>query len=388
MANNRVSKENIINWRRHLHRHPELSFHEVETSNYIYNILESFGVYKLERLTPTSVLATLETGRPGKTIALRADIDALPIHEEAEVEFISETDGVMHACGHDAHTSMLLGAAEVIATMTDQLNGTLKLIFQHAEELAPGGAQELVKAGVMDGVDMVFGLHVAPMIPTGAVVYLDGPLTAASDAFILNIQGKGAHGSMPDLSIDPINIGVEIVNSINHIVSREINAFDTAVISIGKFAGGSAPNIIPDTVEIQGTVRTLLPDTRTFVEERIKSVIEHITAMHGATYELTYRHGYDSVRNNTEATEVVVEAAKKVVAVPQLLIEGKTIMGSEDFSAYTSVTPGSFFILGCGTKEEGYAYINHHPKFILDENAFTTGSEMFVQIVEDTLGEK
>ena len=384
MSINKLSEEHIITWRRYLHEHPELSFQEYETSQYVYDILNSFGVYTLERITETSVIATLKGPKEGPTIALRADMDALPIHEEADVPFKSKVDGVMHACGHDTHTAILLGAAEVIATMIDDLSGTVKLIFQHAEELAPGGAQELVKKGVMNDVDYVFGLHIFPMLPTGSVVYLDGPMTAASDTFKLTIQGKGSHGSMPDLAIDPITIGAELVNALNNIVSREINSFDTAVISVGKFVAGDAPNVIPDSVEIAGTVRTLKPETRAYVEKRIRETIEHTVTMHNATYKLDYSNGYDSIRNDKEATELIVAAASKVVP-EQLLIKGQTMMGSEDFSSYTNVKPGSFIGLGGGLAKDGYQYINHNPKFIIDEKAMLTGSKVFVQLIEDLL---
>lgn len=380
----KISETNIIEWRRYLHQHPELSFHEYETSKYIYDVLESFNAYTLERLTKTSVVATLVGKEPGKTIAIRADIDALPILEEADVDFKSKNEGVMHACGHDAHTAMLLGAAEVIAHMKDNLKGTIKLIFQHAEELAPGGAQELVKAGVMENVDYVFGLHVFPFLPTGSIVHMNGPMTAASDTFKLTIKGKGSHGSMPDLSIDPITIGAEIVSNLNNIVSREINAFDTAVISVGKFQAGDAPNVIPDTAEIAGTVRTLKKETRSAIETSIRKVIDHTTKMYGADYELDYTNGYDSVRNDKEATAYVLEAVKKVVSKP-LIIPGQTMMGSEDFSAYTNEKPGSFFALGVGLAKDGYKYINHNPKFIIDEAALITGSKVFVQLVQDLM---
>lgn len=385
MAKFNLSEEHIIGWRRHLHQHPEVSFKEVETAKYVSEILASFGVYELMHPTPTSVIATLKGATPGKVIALRADMDALPIHEEADVDFKSLNDGVMHACGHDAHTAMLLGAAEALAQMKDELSGTVKLIFQHAEELLPGGAREIVAAGVLDDVDLVFGLHVFPMMKTGSVGYLTGPLTAASDTFTLKIQGRGAHGSMPDLSIDPINIGVEIINSINHIISREISPFDTAVISMGKFNSGNAANVIPDTAELMGTVRTLNPDTRVFIKERIYDTIANICNIYKATFDLDYKLGYDPVINDDVATSYVIEAAKKLLP-SDAIFEGKTMMGGEDFSAYTNVKPGSFFMLGVGLAEDGYGYINHHPKFKIDEAALIVGAEMFVQLIVDLLG--
>ena len=385
MAKFNLSEENIITWRRHLHQHPELSFQEHETAKYVYNILQSFDAYELTQPTPTSVVAVLKGKNPGKTIALRADMDALPIDEETDVPFKSVNPGAMHACGHDAHTAILLGAAEAFAHMQDEINGTIKLLFQHAEELVPGGARELVAAGVMDDVDQVFGLHVFPLQKTGSIGYHVGALTAGSDSFSLKIQGRGAHGSMPDLSIDPINIGVEIINSINHIISREVNPFDTAVISIGKFVSGTAANIIPDTAEIVGTVRTLNQKTREFIAKRIKATIENVCNIYGATYDLTYKFGYDSVQNDAAATDIVIEAAKKIVA-PEDIFEVPTMMGGEDFSAYTNVRPGSFFALGVGAAADGYSYINHHPKFIIDEAGMLVGAEMFVQIIKDLLG--
>lgn len=293
----------------------------------------------------------------------------------------------MHACGHDAHTAILLGAAEVIALMKDDIVGTIKLIFQHAEELAPGGAQQLIKAGVMDDVDYVFGLHVFPFLPTGSVVTMSGPMTAASDTFNVEIKGKGSHGSMPDLSIDPIVIGAEIVSNLNNLVSREVNAFDTAVISVGKFQAGVAPNVIPDSAELAGTVRTLKKETRTMLEKRISDIIDGICTAYNATYTLDYQNGYDSVRNDEKATAYVLEAAKKVVS-KELLIDGQTMMGSEDFSAYTNEKPGSFFALGVGLAKDGYKYINHNPKFIIDEKALITGSKIFVQLVQDLMIEQ
>ena len=385
MAKFNLSEKNIIEWRRHLHRHPELSFQEHETAKYVYDILASFGAYELEQLTPTSIIATLQGTKTGKTIALRADMDALPIEEEADVAFKSENAGVMHACGHDAHTAILLGVAEALAQMKEQLSGTIKLIFQHAEELVPGGARELVAAGVMDGVDYVFGLHVFPLQKTATIGYHVGALTAASDVFTLKIQGRGAHGSMPDLSIDPINIGVEIINSLNHIISREVNPFDTAVLSIGKFESGNAANVIPDTAEILGTIRTLNQDTRQLIAKRIEATVHNICDIYGATYDLEYTFGYDSVQNNQTATDIVIEAAKKIVPVEDI-IEVPTMMGGEDFSAYTNVREGSFFTLGVGEAKDGYGYINHHPKFKIDEAAFITGAETFIQIVLDLLG--
>jgi len=382
-----VTEQHIIDWRRHIHANPELSFQEVETSKYIYEVLESFGAYELERPTATSVVATLKGAKPGKTIALRADIDALPILEETAIDFKSKNDGVMHACGHDAHTAMLLGAAEGIAKLKDQINGTVKLFFQHAEELLPGGARELVAAGVMEGVDYVFGIHVSPALDTGVIGYRVGFTHAAPDTFQLTIQGKGAHAARPHVSIDPILIGAEIVNALHHIVSRNIDPFDNVVLTIGEFSSGNAANVIPDTAYIQGTIRTVDAETRKLMQARIENIINHSLEMHNATGELVYTIGYDPVINDETAVNFVKAAAEKVVGTAKME-EITPGMGGEDFSAYMTKAPGAFFNIGVGINEsEGYGISVHHPKFKIDEAGLVNGSAMHVQLVLDLLSE-
>ena len=377
----------MVTWRRYLHQHPELSFEEVETAKYIKQILADFPNLEVKMITENSVVAILKGTKPGKTIALRADIDALPIIEEADVEFPSENPGVMHACGHDTHTAMLLGAVKTLTGMQDEIAGTVKFIFQPAEEEPPGGAKLLVEAGVMDDVDMVFGLHIAPNIPTGMIGTRKGALTAASDVFTLKIQGKGSHGSTPELAIDPILIGVEVINNLNHIVSRNISPFSNVVISIGEFNAGKKANVIPDTAQIQGTVRTNNKEVRVFVKKRIEEIIDGICEAYGASYELDYLLGYSQVFNDSDATDIVNEVAEKIVG-KQKMFESPQMMGGEDFSAYTDVRPGSFFILGGGTAAEGCGYMNHHPKFKIMEACFKVGAAMHTQIVLDILGDK
>ena len=381
-----ISEENIIKWRRHIHENPELGFQEVETSKYIYEILESFDTYKLEKLTPTSVVATLATGKPGKTIAIRADIDALPILEETDIDFKSKNDGVMHACGHDSHAAMLLGAAEAVAKIKDELTGTIKFIFQHAEELPPGGAQELVAAGVMDGVDHIFGAHIAPGMPAGAIGYRYGVMNAAGDIFELTIKGRGAHAAEPHTSIDPILIGSEIINALHHAVARNFDPFANAVITIGEFRSGHAANIIPDTAWIQGTARTNTKADRDIAEERITKIINNIIEMHGATADFKYLRGYDLVTNATEEMDYVLAAARKVVG-EAMIFETPAIMAGEDFSAYLTKAPGAFFNVGVGDDaSQGYGVSVHNPKFKLEEAGLFNGAAMHVQLVLDLLG--
>lgn len=381
-----MPEKEMIEWRRHLHRHPELSFQEVETAKYIRKVLAEFSNIEVSTLTDNSVIGTLKGSKPGKTIALRADIDALPITEESDVEFKSENDGVMHACGHDTHTAILLGAAKTLSGMQSEIAGTVKFIFQPAEEEPPGGAKFLVEAGVMDGVDMVFGLHIAPNIPAGMVGIKDGALTAAADIFELTIQGRGSHGSTPELAIDPILIGAEIISNLNHIVSRNVSPFADVVISIGEFKAGQKANIIPDTAKITGTIRTNDNEIRAFVQKRIEEIISGVCQMYGATFDLNYILGYTPVINDTKATAIVRQAASQVVG-EKGQFDMPSMMGGEDFSAYTDVVPGSFFILGGGTAADGCGFMNHHPKFKVLEECFKVGAAMHTQIVLDILGD-
>lgn len=386
MEQSKASLQHIIKWRRHLHTNPELSHQEYKSADYIYNILEKFPNLSLERPTPTSVVATLKGAKKGQTIALRADIDALPILEEADVDFKSLNDGVMHACGHDAHPAMLLGALEVLCSQVDTIAGTVKFIFQHAEEVSPSGASQLVAAGVLDDVSYIFGFHVTPNQPTGNLGLHIGAANAACDDFTLTIQGRGAHASSPENAVDPILIGADIISSLHHIVSRSISAFNQAVITVGEFRSGNASNIIPDTAFMQGTIRTTDKATRILAREKVETLIHHIATMHGATYTLDYIFGTDIVYNDADATEIARNAAIKVVGASRIY-ESLQLMGAEDFSAYTELDhiKGSFIRLGTGLAVDGYGYSPHHPKFKIDENALETGANTAIQIVLDLL---
>ncbi|MGL5041503.1 MAG: amidohydrolase [Culicoidibacterales bacterium] len=381
-----VSETNIIQWRRHLHQNPELSHHEYNSAQYIFTILTSFSNLTLTRPTPTSVVALLQGQNPGPLIALRADIDALPLLEEADVSFKSLNNGVMHACGHDAHPAMLLGAIEVLSQMPHRLHGSVKFIFQHAEEVSPGGAKQLVDAGVLVGVSHIFGFHVSPNRPTGHIGLTIGAANAACDDFVLTIQGRGAHGATPQVAIDPILIGANIITSLNHIVSRNISAFDQVVISVGEFKSGNASNIIPDTAFMQGTVRTTSKEARAHTRIRIETIIDHLCTMSGATYTLDYLFGTDIVFNDPLATNIAKQAATKIVGA-DAIYDSPQSMGAEDFSAYTELETikGSFIRLGTGLAADGYGYSAHHPKFKIDEAALKIGAEVEVQIVLDML---
>lgn len=379
-----VPVQDILTWRHYLHAHPELSFQEYKTTDYIISILETFPNLELQRPTETGVVAILKGGKPGKTIALRADIDALPIQEETDVDFISQNDGVMHACGHDTHTSMLLGAIKMLAPMQAEISGTIKFLFQPAEELPPGGAVEFVKAGVMDDVDQVFGLHIFPMIPTSAIGYKYGALTASSDSLNLTIHGVGAHAMAPETSVDVITIGAEIISNCNNIIARRISPLAAGLISWGQFSAGHANNVIPDTATIKASIRTRNPEIRTQMRDMVEQTVKGICEAYGATYDFDFMYGYSSVVNSTVEMDALRQSAVKVVG-EKGVFEVPDMMGGEDFSAYTDVKPGCFFALGGGEAKDGYGHINHSPEFKVDDNSLPVGTAVFVQLIKDLM---
>ncbi|GGA33660.1 M20 metallopeptidase family protein [Psychrobacillus lasiicapitis] len=370
--------QEVIGWRRHLHQHPELSFQEHTTSQYVYDVLESFGGFELSRPTKTSVVARLKGSNPGKVIALRADMDALPIKEETDLPFASTNDGVMHACGHDGHTAMLLGAAKVLKDNQEDLSGEVVFIFQHAEELPPGGAQEMVAAGVLDGVDQVVGVHLFSTVPTGTINIRYGAVTAASDVFEMTVQGKGGHASTPELTVDPLATGAQIVTGLNHIISRSVAPLESGVVSVTKFkAGGEALNVIPDTVEIGGSVRTLSAEVRQLIKNRIIEVAKGIAKANGADVEVSYTYGYGSVMNDKEVTDRVVGVLEE--HFPENKLEWvDPILGGEDFSAFSDEKPACFVFIGAGNVEKGITHPHHHPKFDIDESALKDGLKFHV----------
>jgi amidohydrolase len=360
-----------------LHRNPEVSYHEQETSRFVYETLESFGDLELARPTGTSVVARLVGERPGRTLAIRADIDALPIQEENDFDFASRNPGAMHACGHDGHTAMLLGTAKILSGMRERINGEVRFIFQHAEELSPGGAEELVEAGVMDGVDAVIGAHLWSQLAVGKIGVTHGPMMAAPDIFEITIRGKGGHAAMPHQVVDSIAVGAQVVTNLQHVVSRETDPIDHVVVSVTKFSGGTTHNVIPGTVEMVGTVRTLDPEVRERVPELMERVIKGVTEAHGADYEFRYKPGYRPVINAEEVTGVIEETVRDVLGEGALEIMPPN-MGGEDFSAYQQKAPGAFFLVGAGNEEKGIVNPHHHPRFTIDEDALDNGVRMFL----------
>ncbi|GHF55611.1 amidohydrolase [Deinococcus metalli] len=367
--------EQVIAWRRWLHQHPELSFQEHATAQYVEDVLRGFPHLTVTRPTPTSVLAVLKgTAGPGRTVLLRADMDALPIHEDTGLAFASQTPGVMHACGHDGHTAMLLGAVQDLSAHPETLHGEVRFIFQHAEELFPGGARELVDGGLMAGVDVAVGMHLMSPLPAGVIVLRDGPLLAAPDSFDVTIRGKGGHAAFPHTTIDPVVIAAQVILGLQSVVSRQRDPVQPAVLSVTTLHGGTAHNVIPGEVTLGGSVRTFDPALRAAMPERIETVVKGITAASGATYTFAYHTGYDAVNNDPGVTATLRDVAAQ--ALPDATLHpGEPLMGGEDFSAYMGRVPASFILVGAGGPD---AAPHHHPKFDIDERALEYGMRLYV----------
>jgi amidohydrolase len=361
--------DEVVAWRRHLHRHPEVSFQEHETSAWIAARLEEFGI-AVERPTETSVLGRVGSG--SRVVALRADIDALPIEEESGVEFASERPGAMHACGHDGHTAMLLGAAKELAAA--ELEGEVRFIFQHAEELAPGGAKDLVAAGVMDGVDFIYGCHLWTPLAHGKVAAVPGDWMAAADFFAATIRGKGGHAALPHTAVDAVAAAAAFIGQVQHVVSRRLDPLRPAVVTIGSVHAGDAPNVIPGTARLAGTTRSFDPEVRERLPRLIEEVGRGVCAAHGAEFELDYVFGYKPVVNDARATEVVRSVVRDE------LVDLDPIMGGDDFSAYLDEAPGCYAFVGAGGE-----YPHHHPRFVIDERALAIGTRLHVDVARRVL---
>jgi len=368
----------VIEWRRHLHANPELSFHENETADFVERTLAGIGGLEITRPTPTSVVARLVSGRPGPVLAMRADMDALPIMEETRLPFASTKYGVMHACGHDGHTAMLLGAARELVARRDALIGELRFIFQHAEETLPGGAEEMVQRGVMDDVTRVIGAHLWADLPLGQVGVPSGAVTASPDTFWITIRGKGGHAAIPQQTVDPIAVGAQVVANLQHLVARGVDPLDSAVVSVTQFHAGTTNNVIPDVAELNGTVRTFDPQVRTELAARMERVIRGVTEAHGATYEFTYERGYRPVMNDESVTAEMVQVARDVCGT-DAIAPMRAVMVGEDFSAFLQKSPGTFFFIGAARAVDGAVHPHHHAKFDVDERAFETGVRIFVE---------
>jgi amidohydrolase len=382
-----AQKSAIVDWRRALHQIPETGFTEKKTSAFIAEQLSRLGLDVETGIAKTGVVGRIPPDgseeTDGKTVLIRSDMDALPIQEETGLPFASTHAGRMHACGHDGHMAMVLGTAAVLNSLKDTINGQVKFLFQPAEE-GPGGAKPMIEAGVMENphVDYSIGSHLWPALPEGTVGVKEGPLMAAMDFFNLTITGKGGHGAMPHMCIDPIDAGVQVVNALQRIVSRRMNPLNPTVVTIGSFHGGSSFNIIPDTVELSGTTRTFDREIWSSWPERMEQVIRGVCDSTGASYTLDYTQGYPPTANDAEMAELARRCAVQVVGEDNVVVPQAT-MGGEDMSFFLEASKGCYLFLGVG--REGSAPL-HNSKFQFNEDVLLTGVETYCRMVLELLG--
>lgn len=369
----------MVAWRRYLHEHPELPFHEENTSRMVGDILAGYGIEVERNVGGFGVVGILKGANPGPTIALRADMDALPIQEENEIPYKSKVPNVMHACGHDAHTATLLGVAKILSKYRDAINGTVKFIFQPAEEEAPGGAIRMIADGVLEGVDVIFANHVLSSMRLGHFTVPMGSATASSDYVEIKIIGKGGHSSAPHSAVNPIVIGAIVIDQIHILMSQKVDPLQPAVAAITMFNSGVAINVIPSEATIAGTVRTFSPAQRENVKRYLKNILNHVTVTYGATYELHYQEGYPALLNSEKETEIVREVLNNIGGLE--VVESPPIMASEDFSYYLQHVPGVYFYTGSSTDDPNTQFPHHHPRFNIDERVMKNSAKAFLSIV-------
>ena len=357
--------EDMIVMRRHLHMNPELSFQEENTAKYIVDFYADLGIDVRSDVGGNGGVARVKGGRPGKTVALRADFDALPIQDEKDVPYKSTVPGIMHACGHDGHTATLLQLAKAIHEMQEELAGEYVFIHQHAEEFAPGGAKPMIEDGCLDGVDVIFGTHLWSLTDMGTVEYRVGPTMAAADRFDITVQGAGGHGASPHQTKDAVAIGAQLVTNLQQIVSRRANPTESAVLSVGSFVAENAFNVIADSAKLSGTVRTFNPDIRVLMQREMERIVEGTALANNCTIELDYQPGYPALVNHEDETLFLKAVAETIPGVEKVL-ETEPHMGGEDFGYYLEKVPGTFFFTGAMPENP---YPHHHPKFDFDEKA-------------------
>ncbi len=378
-----AQREFVLAARRHLHRHPELSFQEHETAAYVAAHLREMGYTPKTGLgrAGTGLIAVLEGSRPGPTLALRADMDALPVQELTDLPFRSMRDGVMHACGHDAHTAVLLGAARALMAAREEVPGRVVFLFQHAEESPPGGALELIAAGALDGVEAVFGLHQGTDLNAGQMGFTAGPRQASADMFTLTVRGRGGHGAFPHRAVDAVQVAALVVTALHEIVSRRVPPLQPAVLSIGSIHGGTAPNVIAHEVTLTGTVRALDASVRDLMPAEIERVAHGVASAWGAEVALDYRHGYPVLVNDPTMTEVARRAAEIALGPENVVMGLPPVMAGEDFAYYLERVPGCLATLGAGTPGVGARGPSHSGTFVLDEGALPCGVAYYLALV-------
>ena len=383
----RTLQDWIVDLRRRLHHHPELAYEEVETSKLVRETLDQMGISYRGNVAETGVVATIGGG-DGPCVALRADMDALPIHEEADVAFRSEIDGKMHACGHDGHTAMLLGAARLLKERESEIAGTVKLLFQPAEEGGAGGLRMREEGALEDPhVERIFGLHLWPFNETGTIVGRAGTLLAAAGALEITVTGVGGHGAMPHLTVDPVPTAAKIVTELQTVISRELDPLAAGVISITSIHGGDAFNVIPPEVVLQGTVRGLTMDDLRWLQQRVTEVATQIAAANRCTAEVDFPgNDYPPTVNDEHCWQLAQQVGVELLGSEQV-VESPPIMGGEDFAYYTEVVPGCFVGLGSRNESIDATYPMHHPKYKVDEDALPIGAALHVEYALRSLSE-
>ncbi len=387
----------LITWRRLLHQRPELGFREFQTADFICEKLDAWGIEYQRGIANTGIVAIIQSRshqnpsrqNPSRqrtqspVLAIRADMDALPIQEENEVDYRSQHDGVMHACGHDGHTAIALGTAYYLSQNRDRFQGTVKIIFQPAEE-GPGGAKPMIEAGVLKNpnVDAILGLHIWNNLPLGTVGVRTGPLMAAVELFDCTIQGKGGHGALPHQTVDAVLVGAQIVTALQTIVARNVSPLESAVVTVGQLHAGSANNVIADSAFLSGTVRYFNPELDQLIASRVKEIIAGVCQSHGATYTLNYHHLYPAVINDRAIAALIASVAESVIETPAGVVPECQTMGGEDMSYFLQEVPGCYFFLGSANPDLKLDYPHHHPRFDFDETVLSMGVEIFSRCVE------
>jgi amidohydrolase len=380
--------DQLVADRRHFHRHPELGFQEYETAAYVADRLRNLDVETQTGVAGTGVVGLIHGARDGRTVLLRADMDALPLTEETGAEYTSQNPGVHHACGHDGHTAILLSVAELLMRRRHEITGTVKLAFQPAEE-GPGGAKPMIEAGVMENphVDACFGLHISTRHPTGDIVVQGGPIQASADTFGLTVQGVGGHGASPHETVDAVAIGAAIVTELQRIVSREVDPLESAVVTVGSFHAGTRNNIIARRAELTGTIRALNPDVQEFLHRRIREIATQVAQAARATCDVTITRLYPVTINNQRMADFARRVAATVIA-PEHVKGARPIMGAEDMSFFLNAAPGCFAFLGAANPARSLNAPHHSPLFDFDEACLPTGVELLTALALTYLDEQ
>ena len=358
----------VVEWRRDFHRNPEVAFQEKRTASVIRQYLENLGIPVTE-CAETGLRGVLQGDPGGKTVALRADIDALPLKEEGDKEYISQNPEAAHCCGHDGHMAILMGAVKLLSERKNEFKGNVIFLFQPSEERIPGGAKRMIEEGALEGVDTIFGLHLWVPLPTGVVGVVKGPMMAQPDAFTIIVRGKGGHGSMPHQTVDPILVASQIVVNAQSIVSRNMDPLKPAVVSFGTIEGGTIYNIIPGEVRLTGTVRSFEPEIKNIAKKRIEEIAEGTAKAMGASVEFSYEEGYPPLVNDELMANFVLDVAKRTLGKDKV-VDIDPVMGGEDFAYFLEKVPGAFLFLGAG---DGMDFPHHHPAFDIDENVLPQG---------------